>query len=74
RRPTGRSRIGRASVRLPGASAACAVPVFDREYLGDGVVLPGPAIVHQLDTTTLVLAGQRARVDDRGSMWLEEGI
>ncbi|MHB1594290.1 MAG: hydantoinase/oxoprolinase family protein, partial [Streptosporangiaceae bacterium] len=72
RRPPTRSRIGRASVRLPGA-AARTVPVFDRERLGGGVVLTGPAIVHQLDTTTLVLAGQRARFDDRGSMWLEEG-
>ncbi|MDA8318788.1 MAG: hydantoinase/oxoprolinase family protein [Actinomycetota bacterium] len=73
RRPPARSRIGQVSVRLPGAAAARAVPVFDREHLGAGVVLTGPAIVHQLDTTTLVLAGQRARFDDRGSMWLEEG-
>ena len=73
RRPPARSRIGRVSVRLPGAAAARTVPVFDREHLGGGVVLTGPAIVHQLDTTTLVLAGQRARFDDRGSMWLEEG-
>jgi N-methylhydantoinase A len=48
------------------------VPLYDRDALLAGNRLPGPAIVHQLDATTLVLAGQRARIDARGSLWLEE--
>jgi N-methylhydantoinase A len=72
RRPPARSRIGRASVRLPGAPSARQVLVYDRELLSAGTAVPGPAIVHQLDATTVVLAGQRARVDERGTLWLEE--
>jgi len=48
------------------------VPLYDRDRLLGGNRLPGPAIVHQLDATTLVLAGQRARIDAHGSLWLEE--
>jgi N-methylhydantoinase A len=48
------------------------VPLYDRDALLAGNRVPGPAIVHQLDATTLVLAGQRARIDTRGSLWLEE--
>ena len=48
------------------------MPLYDRDKLMAGNRLPGPAIVHQLDATTLVLAGQRARIDARGSLWLEE--
>ncbi len=71
-RPGAAARIGRAAVRLPGAPAVRAVPVYDRERLGAGTAVRGPAIIHQLDATTVVLPGQRARVDDRGTMWLEE--
>ena len=42
-------------------------PIVDRETLGAGAVLTGPAIVEQLDSTTVVLPGQRARVDASGT-------
>ncbi|MGI9009047.1 MAG: hypothetical protein ACR2FU_23145 [Streptosporangiaceae bacterium] len=48
------------------------MPVYDRELMTAGEAVAGPAIVHQLDSTTVVLPGQRARVDELGSMWLEE--
>lgn len=73
RRPSPGARLGTARVRLPGTDASRDVPVYRREMLSSGVVVAGPAIVHQLDATTVVLAGQRARVDARGSMWLMEG-
>jgi N-methylhydantoinase A len=38
-------------------------PVYDREKLGPGHVVPGPAIVEQMDATTLLLPGQTATVD-----------
>jgi N-methylhydantoinase A len=40
----------------------------DREVLGSGAVLRGPVIVEQLDATTVVLPGQRARVDRSGNL------
>ena len=57
---------------MPGERATRMVPLYDRDALLAGNRLPGPAIVHQLDATTLVLAGQRARIDAHGSLWLEE--
>jgi N-methylhydantoinase A len=66
------ARAGRVSARLPGASSARQLPVYHRDQIDAGQAVQGPAIVHQLDTTTVVLPGQRARVDERGSLWLEE--
>ena len=66
------ARAGRVSARLPGASSAGQLPVYHRDGIEAGQAVQGPAIVHQLDTTTVVLPGQRARVDERGSLWLEE--
>ena len=39
-------------------------PVYDRELLAPGHRFDGPAIVDQLDSTTVVYPGQRAVVDD----------
>jgi len=63
---------GRVTAQLPGASSARELRIYDRELIDAGRAVSGPAIVHQLDTTTVVLPGQRARVDELGSMWLEE--
>ena len=38
--------------------------VYDREALGAGSALEGPAVIEQLDTTTVIHPGQRAEVDD----------
>jgi N-methylhydantoinase A len=38
-------------------------PIYDRARLRPGNVLPGPAIIEQMDSTTVVLPGQRASVD-----------
>jgi N-methylhydantoinase A len=42
-------------------------PVFNRADLRAGHVFDGPAIVDQLDTTTVVFPGQQARVDAYGN-------
>ncbi|MCR9073211.1 MAG: hydantoinase/oxoprolinase family protein [Alphaproteobacteria bacterium] len=44
------------------------VPVYRREELLAGHVVVGPAIVDQLDTTTVILAGQSAVTDRYGSL------
>ena len=49
-----------------------ACPIYQRERLQPGQALAGPAIVEQLDATTLLLPGQRARVDPFGNLILEE--
>jgi N-methylhydantoinase A len=43
--------------------AAQDTPVYDRATLLPGDTISGPALVEQLDSTTLVLPGDRATVD-----------
>ena len=66
------ARIGEAQVRLPGTPGPQSLPVYDRARLEPGATVTGPAIVHQVDTTTVILAVQQARTDPQGTMWLEE--
>jgi len=47
--------------------------VFDRTSLGAGDCIAGPAIVTQLDATTLVAAGWRAEVLASGALMLRRG-
>jgi N-methylhydantoinase A len=44
------------------------VPVYDRAQLRAGHRLAGPAVVDQFDSTTVLLAGQQAEVDELGSL------
>lgn len=50
---------------------AVETPVYIREVLASGQVISGPAIVEQLDTTTLIPPGSRARVHPSGSLVIE---
>ena len=47
--------------------------VYDRALLRPGDTLDGPAVVEQLDSTTLVWPGGSARVDEFGNLLLEAG-
>jgi len=47
-------------------------PVYDREQLRPGNEIPGPAMVVQMDTTTIVLPGQLLRVDRSGNLVLTD--
>jgi N-methylhydantoinase A len=49
-----------------------ACPCLDRDTLGTGSVVTGPAIVEQPDSTTVVLPGQRARADRFGTLVVTE--
>jgi N-methylhydantoinase A len=49
-------------VRFDGATVDC--PVYQREKLDVGLTLRGPAILDQFDCTTVLCAGQVARVDE----------
>jgi N-methylhydantoinase A len=57
------ARSGRREVWLPEAGGFVACPVYDREGLRAGNHIAGPAVVEQMDTTTIVLPGMIARVD-----------
>ena len=42
--------------------------IYDREKLGVGTIIPGPAIVVEMDSTTLILPGHAATVDKVGNL------
>lgn len=58
-------------VHHPATGETIETPIYRREDLGPAARVPGPAIVEQLDTTTVVEPHSEARVDDRGSLILE---
>ena len=72
RTPVRAALLGKTPARLPGGSWRPDLPVYQRDRLRAGNRLLGPAIVHQMDATTVVLDGQAADVDELGSLWLSE--
>jgi N-methylhydantoinase A len=60
------------SQRISFASGAVDVPIYDRGKLGAGVRVKGPAVITQLDSTTLLLASQVAEVHKFGSLIVTE--
>ncbi len=48
-----------------------AATIYDRSRLHSGLVVPGAAIVTEMDSTTLVLPGYQARVDRIGNLLIE---
>ena len=78
----GRVDRPRLAAGRPGSGAAAALkghrpvyfgaptitPVYDRSRLGTGDEVAGPAIIEQMDTTTVLPAGATAAVDASGSL------
>ena len=54
-------------------SGVTPVPLYDRAALGAGDTIEGPAIVSQLDATTLVRPGWSGEVDRSGAILLTRG-
>ena len=71
-RPPAEATVGSRSVLLPGARRRRAVPVLRREALRARNRVEGPAIVEEMDATTVILPGQQARADRFGNLWIEE--
>ncbi len=42
--------------------------LYDRSKLHEGIVVPGPSIVIEMDSTTVILPGHEARVDKIGNL------
>jgi N-methylhydantoinase A len=55
--------VGTRDVWLAEAAGFVSCPIYDRERLGPGHRFTGPAIVEQMDATTVLLPGQSASVD-----------
>ncbi|HXF74227.1 MAG TPA: hydantoinase/oxoprolinase family protein [Actinomycetota bacterium] len=72
RDPSWEAGLGAREVLLPGERRGRRVPVFRRDLLRSGNRVVGPAIVEEMDSTTLVLPGQEAIVDGCGDLWLRE--
>lgn len=66
------ARRGDREVHLADHAASVRAAVYDRDGLPAGAELAGPALVEEDTSTTLVLPGQRLRVDARGLMSIEE--
>lgn len=58
------SIIGTRSVFLPEAGDRIDCPLYARDLLRPGNVVEGPAVIEQYDTTSFILPGETARVDD----------
>ncbi|NND54600.1 MAG: hydantoinase/oxoprolinase family protein [Gammaproteobacteria bacterium] len=43
-------------------------PLYDRSLLHSGIVVPGPSIVMEMDSTTVILPGHEAEVDQVGNL------
>ncbi len=63
--------IGTRAVWLPEAGGATNCPIYDRALLRAGNRFTGPAIVEQMDATTIVLPGMTARVEPYLNLILE---
>ncbi|MFM7717979.1 MAG: hydantoinase/oxoprolinase family protein [Actinomycetota bacterium] len=70
REPEREALVARRRALVHGAKAPRTVPVYRRDALRARNVLAGPAIVEQMDSTTVVGVGQRASVDDEGNLWI----
>lgn len=57
---------------LPEAGGWGDVPLYDRTKLTAGMIIDGPAIVEQMDSTTVLLPEQQATVDPYGNLVIEE--
>ena len=64
--------IGKRDVWLPEAGGFVTCPIYDRAALEAGNRVAGPAIIEQMDSTTLVLPGMIAWVEPYLNLILEE--
>jgi N-methylhydantoinase A len=63
--------LGARSMMLEESTDPLDVNVYRRDRLLAGNVVDGPAVIEQLDSTTLLLPGQRATVDRYGTLLVD---
>jgi N-methylhydantoinase A len=69
----GAACAGSRRVFLPETGGWTECPVYERARLEHGNRLSGPAVIDQMDSTTLILPGQTARVDAYRNVIVEVG-
>ncbi len=62
---------GRRDVWLPEAGGFVSCPVYGRDRLRPGHRIAGPAVVEQMDATTVILPGMAGRVESYANLILE---
>jgi N-methylhydantoinase A len=67
-----RALIGERGVYLDAENGYTPTPIYAREKLRTGNLIAGPAVIEQMDTTTVVLPGQTARTDAYANLIIEE--
>ncbi len=68
-----RAVIGQRQVWMPEAAGFMTCPVYDRDQLQAGNRIQGPAIIEQMDATTVVLPTTEARVEPGLNLILQTG-
>ena len=67
----GAALAGHRDVWMPEAGGFVPCPVYDRDRLQPGHRIQGPAIVEQMDATTVILPGMTGRVEPYANLILE---
>lgn len=70
-RPAAACVVGEQNIYVDGKMRNC--PIYDRNALEAGAVVEGPAILVQLDSTTLLESGDTATVDPYGALLVSVG-
>jgi N-methylhydantoinase A len=73
RKASGDARKGSRKAYFPEAGGYLDCPVYDRYALAPGVVVEGPALVEERESTCVLGVGDRAQIDDFGNMVAEIG-
>ncbi len=73
RQPPASARRGSRRAYFGEAGKAVATPTFAREALRAGNTIAGPALIEEHASTTVVLPGDRMRVDTFGNLMIEVG-
>jgi N-methylhydantoinase A len=69
--PVEQAITGHREIWMPESGGFVRCPLFDREKLAPGHAVAGPAVIDQMDSTTLVLPGQVATVDPYLNLMIE---
>jgi N-methylhydantoinase A len=80
-RPAGKAKASRRSRPKPvdqrgvwfSYARPARVEIFHREHLQPGDIIPGPAVIEQFDSTTILYPGDRLRVDDARNLLVTVG-
>ena len=70
---SGAGRAGSRPVYFEESGGFVDCPVYERSGLGAGAGIDGPAVVQELDSTTLLHPGYRAEVDPYGNPLIRPG-